>query len=1294
MGKKRFVRGFAVSTMLLATLVGFVAWSNIFYAPNTHALAKGDASPTDIMKKALTHNMRICYDWYYMHTPLRSDKAKMGDGQNNNIFNMHSKEDLLPIPTLVGNTIKDGNVSCAQSVAGYSKSGQKLTGLLSLFGKPDFDGDGTGTNMVAIGYTPVPKEDDQPQAGKHTFTISYNYQDTINNKLGDSKSGSISATFGANGELISSPDACYESNGTPKSSSKMFCIDNLNSSLQVFEGKLWGAVNALSYRGEVPYTWLAAYQISVDEGKIDFSGIPSWHQLQTDCADQAINDVSNLDNGLTVGNVFYACSENTSRKFSDLKVEYKFEADDSQAITREEFEITDFEAARQHFISYLGAGSYDGLWTANEKFTVYYSYYIARVKNDNKSNGYLSVDESSCLDSLNPGILATGNSYYLPHNGKWCKVNIDDKLIVQHKTVASDEGQFAILTGLQTKMTSGKDAEAFREVVRELMQIHDLIDISGTGEIGDVPEPDPTPVDPNPDPSPEGDDETTPTCYNSSSSLSWILCPVLNTLAVVTEGVYEYAIAPSLEVQAGLVGDDTRSVWKEIRNYANIAFVIVFLVVIFSQVTGIGLDNYNIKKILPKLIIVAVLVNLSFILCQIAVDVSNIVGASIYNLFESISIEVPKNTATSIGSFAKGVAAWVTTGAVAFAGINFLIGNQAIWVVPLILYMIGAVISVLFFAILLGIRKAGIVILVVLAPIAIVCYALPNTKKFFDRWFKIFSSLLMLYPICGALVGGGEFASKLLLKVGHSTGAGFFFQLVAMLVQIVPVFFIPVIVRSSFQAMGNLGNRLLGLRDRFSRGATGAIRGTEATKDWQQRMAGRDALRRVNRFQENRDLRGRLARGLNRIHRGDWANSLLNSDARNRAQTRAINAAGAYMLANQIADQTAEDGMEGIKSRQSAQLLKHFMDTYDNDADFKADLDKQGKAYNQALDELEADPESQEARAKVRALQKFIGATADGQDKIKEVMYKRLYNEQQTRGHNARVSRGMQFAAQTLVAENGGAFKSGDRGFSKAMKEMARGENSNVFNGQFREVEHRNEQGEVTNRTYHNDAYGAESWKADASNLANANDTALADALAAINSGTMSANEIEDIYRNASDALANENIHVKSENETALNQIRRAAHNAMASSTSLYDTNGRLFNREANGQYKYVDDSNVEHLFTRAADGSLVEQGGSGMTVAADHIMTASDRFSGRYGSTYSDVHTGDSFKVQHNTPQARAHVALPPGVRQRPDGTYINIATGSPLTGTELQRAQAITRANIEADIYNAQNGLTPPNP
>ena len=52
----------------------------------------------------------------------------------------------------------------------------------------------------------------------------------------------------------------------------------------------------------------------------------------------------------------------------------------------------------------------------------------------------------------------------------------------------------------------------------------------------------------------------------------------------------------------------------------------MFLAIIISQLTGFGISNYGIKKMLPRLIIAAILVNLSIYICQIAVDLSNILG--------------------------------------------------------------------------------------------------------------------------------------------------------------------------------------------------------------------------------------------------------------------------------------------------------------------------------------------------------------------------------------------------------------------------------------------------------------------------------------------------------------------------------------------------------------------------------------------------------------------------------------------------------------------------------------------
>ena len=69
-------------------------------------------------------------------------------------------------------------------------------------------------------------------------------------------------------------------------------------------------------------------------------------------------------------------------------------------------------------------------------------------------------------------------------------------------------------------------------------------------------------------------------------------------------------------------------------------FIILLLVVIFSQITGVGIDNYGIKKILPKLIIAAILINLSYWICVAFVDLSNILGNSFQAMFNGLGANI------------------------------------------------------------------------------------------------------------------------------------------------------------------------------------------------------------------------------------------------------------------------------------------------------------------------------------------------------------------------------------------------------------------------------------------------------------------------------------------------------------------------------------------------------------------------------------------------------------------------------------------------------------------------------
>lgn len=338
-------------------------------------------------------------------------------------------------------------------------------------------------------------------------------------------------------------------------------------------------------------------------------------------------------------------------------------------------------------------------------------------------------------------------------------------------------------------------------------------------------------------------------CSSGANSLGWIVCTALDFIGTAVNGMYEAVLTDQLQIDPDLItmSGEIYQTWTFFRDAANLMFLIAFIVVILSQLTGIGLSNYNIKKILPRLIMVVILTNLSFIFCQIAVDLSNIFGNALYNLFSHMSTTDVNATGTAghladalvimLGGGAAAVGTWYIGGALA------TVATIAGWLPGILLTLVVALLGILFFFILLGVRQAAVIILIALAPVAVVCYALPNTKPFFDRWRRAFTALLVLFPICGIVMGGGMFASNVLL-MGKENDV--LFDLIAMMLQIVPFFFIPTLLRQSLQALGNIGARIsnfgAGLQNRLNRG----VRGTGFFQDAEARLQANSARRQLN----------------------------------------------------------------------------------------------------------------------------------------------------------------------------------------------------------------------------------------------------------------------------------------------------------------------------------------------------------------------------------------------------------------------------------------------------------------
>lgn len=251
---------------------------------------------------------------------------------------------------------------------------------------------------------------------------------------------------------------------------------------------------------------------------------------------------------------------------------------------------------------------------------------------------------------------------------------------------------------------------------------------------------------------------TTDACKDQTGALYWIVCPTTGLIASMSDNLYA-AISDLLNISP--IAMDSSSpiyvVWQYARNITNIVFVIFLLIVIYSQLTGVGLNNYGVKRILPRLIITVVLVNLSFIVCALGVDISNIIGNGLRGTLDGIQEQVILNSAatdtdlslsTILGAVLSGGSiAGVAIGAIGGAGYVFF---------TLLVVLFGAIIAIIAGLITIAARQAVVALLIMIAPLAFVAYLLPNTEKWFDKWKNLLFRMLIFYPAFSFLFGASQ----------------------------------------------------------------------------------------------------------------------------------------------------------------------------------------------------------------------------------------------------------------------------------------------------------------------------------------------------------------------------------------------------------------------------------------------------------------------------------------------------------------------------------------------------------
>lgn len=311
-----------------------------------------------------------------------------------------------------------------------------------------------------------------------------------------------------------------------------------------------------------------------------------------------------------------------------------------------------------------------------------------------------------------------------------------------------------------------------------------------------------------------------PTSSCNIPGIGWLFCPAINFMASGMDGMVEII---NNFLQTRSISTDANSplmtAWRIARNIANTLFIAVFMIIILSYLTSYGVSNYTIKKTLPKLIVGAILVNISFYVCLLALDINNIIGHNIAGGFRSIQSQIsgPNLIAVSWTDLAKSILGGgaLVVGAVSIpiifsgiAGIALALGSA----------LLGLAITLIMTIVILAARQAIIITLIIAAPLAFIANLLPNTEHLFKKWFDLFKKMLFIFPMFSLLYGGAQLAGAIII----SSATDIITLMLGMIVQIVPLITLPKMIRESDNILSNLGAH-------FDKGILNPIRGNANT---------------------------------------------------------------------------------------------------------------------------------------------------------------------------------------------------------------------------------------------------------------------------------------------------------------------------------------------------------------------------------------------------------------------------------------------------------------------------------
>ena len=176
--------------------------------------------------------------------------------------------------------------------------------------------------------------------------------------------------------------------------------------------------------------------------------------------------------------------------------------------------------------------------------------------------------------------------------------------------------------------------------------------------------------------------------------------------------------------------------WSFARNLANLGIIIGIIVMAIATILRI--EKYSWKKMLPKLVLVALLVNFSLVIAGIFVDISNYISIAAVKAFGNnslASLVVNCGVCPVVWIYFNKISnAWALFGTVRAAGMGLILSSLFLFqFVGLLFYVFTRIVT--------------IIICLITSPLAFFSFAIPGGEKIWDLWRKQFQQAIVILPV-------------------------------------------------------------------------------------------------------------------------------------------------------------------------------------------------------------------------------------------------------------------------------------------------------------------------------------------------------------------------------------------------------------------------------------------------------------------------------------------------------------------------------------------------------------------